>query len=67
MIIDLKIQIEEVKRIEDILSKKLNEKNIDYERLEKKIVSLIKDSKKSKCQLGKKLKYEKSTKFEIRS
>lgn len=46
-IIDLKIQIEEAKRIEYVLSKKIKEKKIDYERLEEEIVSLRKDYEKS--------------------
>ena len=38
--IDLKTQIQEVKRIEEVISKQLNEKQLDCENLEDKIVFL---------------------------
>lgn len=40
MVIDLKVQIKEAKRIKDAMTTKLKEKENDYERHEEKIVSL---------------------------
>lgn len=58
MIIDLKIQLEEAKRIEEFLTERLLSKDKDYEKLEVEIVSLSKVLDKVNLQLQ--LKFGKS-------
>lgn len=61
MVIDLKIQVEEAKRVEEVMKERLLTRNNNYEKLETKIVSLRKDLEKLNHQI--KLKFEKSTKI----
>lgn len=63
MIIDLKVQIEEAKRIEEKVRIQLKEKEKNSERLESTIVSLRKKLEKTITKLNKSLKFEKSTKI----
>lgn len=51
MIIDMKIEVEEARRIEEVLTKRLLSRDKDYEKLEAKIVSLRKDLDKINHQL----------------
>jgi hypothetical protein len=61
MIIDLEIQVEEAKRIEEFLTEIFLSRDKDYEKLEAKIVSLRKDLDTENCQ--QKINFGKSTKI----
>lgn len=56
MISNLKVMVEEEKRIEDCLNIKLNEKSVEWSKLEEQIVTLRKELEKAKEQIKKGLK-----------